>query len=198
MRTWRDRKIVRTKRLIEAQQPDFSTMSVAEIAAWEPPEPDPYALFGYPLQTKEWRQAFLHDYYWVGETALFIAVAHVWATLAPSRADRCTLMGAMSGTGGAGKAGLVLTLKQFLEVMLAVDHPIPKGGDYPTMEAWNVDAMAAFAADEADRAVIIARYEAILDGRPDAKVVTPPPEVIVGPWLPTLDSSSRTISVDDR
>lgn len=190
MRTQSEQSGVVVRRLVDVDLPDFSIMTIDEITAWEPAEPDPYALLAYPLQTAEWRRAFLHDYYWVGETALFVAVAHVWSRLAPPRAERCTIMGCMSGTGGTGKAGLVLTLKLFLEEMLGVDHPFPDRGDYPSMAAWNEDAMAVFAADEADRAVLIERYEAILDGRISSAPVEPS-TVIQGPWLPCRPDIAR-------
>jgi len=182
MRTQFEQKAVNVKRLVDIDLPDFSAMTNTEIIAWEPPEPDPYPLLTYPLQTDEWRRAFLHDYYWVGETALFIAVAHVWATLAPPRALRCTLMGALSGSGGTGKVGLVLTLKQFLKEMLDVDNPFPSGGDYSSMAAWNVDATATFAADEADRDVILERYSDILNGQLNPKTSHCRGTLIVGPW----------------
>ena len=186
MGTWSEQDVKTVKRLVDIELPDFSTMTNVEKAVWELPDPDAYALLAYPLQTVEWRRAFLHDYYWVGETALFIAVAHVWATLAPPRAGRCTMMGLMSGAGGTGKTALSLTLQKFLKEMLAVDHQFPAAGDYPSLAAWNEDAAGVFASDEADREKLINRYEAILDGRPpqleDPGSTKEPGLVIVGPW----------------
>lgn len=198
MRTWSEQQHTIVPRLVEVDLPDFSTMKTQEIAAWDPPEPDPYLLLAYPLQTEAWRRAFLHDYYWVGETALFIAVARVWSMLAPPRAARCTLMGLMSGTGGTGKAGLVLTLKKFLEEMLAVDHPFPEHSNYPSMAAWNEDAMAVFAADDADRAALIARYEAILDGRAESTGPANSCDIITGPWNPGVVSTVSTTNREKR
>ena len=182
MRTWREHISSTITRVIDIDLPDFSKMTLDEIADWDPPEPDPYLLLSYPLQTDAWRRAFLHDYYWVGETALFVAVSHVWSTLAPPRAQRCSTMGAISGTGGTGKVGLVLTLMRFLEEMLAVDHPFPPRSAYPTLEAWKADAQRVFAADEADRQLLIENYSAILDG--EYPIAAPPSrhEVIMGPW----------------
>ena len=186
MGTWREQQVRTVKRLVDIDLPDYSTMTLEQRLAWEPPDPDPHALLAYPLQTVEWRRAFLHDYYWVGETALFIAVAHVWSTLAPPRAARCTLMGVASGAGGTGKTALSLTLQKFLNEMLAVDHPFPSRSDYPSLDAWNADATAVFGADEAHREALIERYEAILDGRApqleDPGSTDDEGLVIVGPW----------------
>ena len=182
MGTWREQQVETVKRLVDIDLPDYSTMTKEEMIAWEPPDPDPHALLAYPLQTVEWRRAFLHDYYWVGETALFIAVAHVWSTLAPPRAARCTMMGLMSGTGGTGKAALSLTLQKFLKEMLSVDHPFPSRSDYASLDAWNEDATAVFGADEAHREVLINSYESILDGRVEDQVDEGRCKVLVGPW----------------
>ena len=186
MGTWSEQAVNTVKRLVDIEVPDFSIMTNVEKSVWEPPDPDAYALLAYPLQTVEWRRAFLHDYYWVGETALFVAVAHVWSTLAPPRAGRCTMMGLMSGAGGTGKTALSLTLQKFLKEMLAVDHPFPSRSAYPSLEAWNENSTAVFAADETDREILIARYEAILDGRSpqleDPHLSGEAGLVIVGPW----------------
>lgn len=190
MRTLTEQNIIKIKRLSEVDSPDFSRMTIDDMIAWEPPEPDPFALLSYPLQTEEWRKAFLHDYYWVGETALFIAVAHVWATLAPPRAERGTQMGILSGTGGTGKTGVVRTLKQFLKEMLDVNHSFPDSGDYSSMTSWNVDAMATFAADDAGRAKILERYEAVLDGR-DLSEPTETSTDVNGPWQPPRPTHTR-------
>lgn len=139
-------------------------------------------LTSYTLSDEAHRREFLHQFYWVGETALFAAASHVWASLAEPRGARCTLIGLMSGSGGKGKTGLVLTLQKFLTETLAVDNPLPDRADHPTLDAWHEAAMAAFEADRNDVAALCARYSAILGGScPEPE--QPPTSVVTGPWL---------------
>lgn len=69
---------------------------------WSGEEPPPERLGFYALHTEEGLRAFVFDVYWIGYPGLFIAANHVWKLLIPPRAYRCTLMGQLSGAGGAG------------------------------------------------------------------------------------------------
>lgn len=60
-------------------------------------------LSSWPLQTALGREQFLRQFAWVGEEALFEAVAHVWDSLAEPRKLRSTRMGIAARSGGAGR-----------------------------------------------------------------------------------------------
>lgn len=143
---------------------ELQNMSPEQLSEWAMCEPDPQPLTQFNLASDAHRRAFLREYYWIGETALFEAVSHVWASLAEPRIARCTRMGLTAGCGGTGKSGLVLMLKKFLAEALAVDHPLPDRAKFDSLGAWHQAAMATFAVDEAQRAELCAKYAAILDG----------------------------------
>jgi len=123
-------------------------------------------LYKFSLLEEENRQAFLFAYYWIGETALFAAVSHVWDRLAEPRGLRCTQMGQLSGVGGEGKQALLLTLQQFLAEALAVNTPLPSRTDYSSLAEWHVAAMGTFAADKTEIDRLCQVYSSILNGSP--------------------------------
>ena len=155
-------------------------MSDEEFSNYEAP---PERLAFYRLHTEEGLRAFVFDVYWIGYPGLFIAANHVWKLLVPPRAYRCTLMGQMSGAGGAGKGALVNTLRKFIGEGLAIDHPKPKLAESESMEAWHNGWMEAMKAEERELQLVIDRYVAILNGEP-VEQVHPNGEVVRGPWKP--------------
>ena len=159
----------------------LKALSPEEFASWAAWEPEPVPLANFDLSSLQGRKDFLYEYYMTGETALFAAVAHVWAFLQHPKEARCTLMGLMSGTGGEGKTGLLLTLQQFLAEGLASIEPLPDSAGFNSPEAWNYAVGASFVHDEEKIQALCAQYSAILDGAPppakpcDAKIIS-------GPW----------------
>ena len=141
--------------------PDVLTMSDEEFSNYESP---PERLAFYRLDTEEGLKAFLHDVYWIGYPGLFIAANHVWKLLIEPRAYHCTLMGQLSGAGGAGKRALVNTLKQFIGECLAIDHPKPKLGNMANLEVWHNGWVEAMKAEERELQLLIDKYVAILNG----------------------------------
>lgn len=137
--------------------PDLSTMTDEEFCNYEPA---PERLAFYRLDTDQALRAFLHDVYWIGYPGLFIAVNHVWTMLEEPRAYRCTLMGQHSGAGGAGKAALVNTLRQFIDEALATFLPLPKLETFDSLEAWNDSIVADREKEEVDLQEVITRYAA--------------------------------------
>ena len=137
-------------------------------------------LKAFPLCTEEGRKAFLHQLYWVGYDALFEGVSHVWNSLIAPRAYRCTLMGVHSGAGGAGKAALYNTLKQFIAEALETLQLIPPIENYENLEAWHNASMATYVDEERDLQLVIAKYEKILNGHGEAQ--DPGAEILSGPW----------------
>ena len=142
--------------------PDLSKMTDEEFWAYEPA---PERLAFYRLDTDEALRAFLHDVYWIGYPGLFIAVNHVWNMLEEPRAYRCTLMGQHSGAGGAGKAALVQTLRQFNDEALATFLPLPKLAGFDSLEAWNESIVADRKHEERALQQVIARYASVLEGQ---------------------------------
>ena len=149
---------------------------------WMDQDPPPERLAFYRLHTEEGLKAFLYDVYWIGYPGLLIAANHVWKLLIAPRAYHCTLMGQMSGAGGAGKQALVNTLKQFIGECLAVDHPKPKLAESESLEAWHNGWMEAMKAEERELQLLIDKYVAILNGEP-AKPGEASSSVLRGPWM---------------
>ena len=149
------------------------------------PEP-PTPLSAYNLAQPEGRFAFLwalyNDYQ---EDGLLMAASHVWNCLDTPRGLRCALMAQQVGKAGTGRKALVRFLKRFLqETLHEFEVPnLPDRQAYDSFEAWNDDCLAHFDDLTARMSKIIARYEAILDGR-EPKDVRPAAQglVIRGPW----------------
>lgn len=152
------------------------------------PEP-PTPLNAYNLAQPEGRFAFFwalyNDYQ---EDGLLLAASHVWNCLDTPRSLRCALMAQKVGKAGNGRKALVRFLKRFLdETLYEFEVPdLPDRQAYDSFEAWNDDCLAHFNDLNARMSKIIARYEAILDGR-EPKDVWPAPTgvVIKGPWSVT-------------
>ena len=177
--------------------PDVSAMSDEEFNNYESP---PERLAFYRLHTEEGLKAFLYDVYWIGYPGLLIAANHVWKLLIAPRAYHCTLMGQMSGAGGAGKKALVNTLKQFIGEALAIDHPKPKLAESESLEAWHNGWMDAMKAEERELQLLIDKYVAILNGEPVEQVL-PDGSVLRGPWTPLdnrLDAASPVDASAER
>lgn len=138
-------------------------------------------LTSWDLSQDSHRREFLFHYYWIGEPALFAAVSHVWTSLNQPQAH-CTLIGLLSGTGGTGKLGLLLTLQDFLARALASITPIPPRADYDSLEAWHRASMATYDCDEARVTALCARYAAILDGRSPDVAAQGSATILQGPW----------------
>lgn len=119
----------------------------------------------YNLGDDQQRQAFLWQYYALGDNALFAAVNHIWNSLGGNRAAHCALVGSLSGTGGGGKAALALTLQQFLHECLAFNAELPRIKDYPDVDSWHLACLKSWEDDAAHARAQCRRYSAILDGQ---------------------------------
>lgn len=170
----------------ETTLPDFYALPAQADVEPEPEVEPLIPLNSYNLAQPEGRFAFLaslyHDYQ---EDGLLIAVNHVWACLDKPRSERCALMAQKVGKTGTGRRALVRFFRRFLdETLYEFDVPdLPDRDTYESFEAWNSDCLAHFERLETCMTAIIARYEAILDGR-DPKDGTSAPQgvVIKGPW----------------
>jgi len=151
------------------------------------PEPDPIIpLNAYNLSQPEGRFAFLwalyNDYQ---EDGLLMAVNHVWDCLDKPRGLRCALMAQKIGKTGTGKRALMRFIKRFLdETLYEFEVPdLPDRQAYHSFDAWNDTCLAHFDDLNTRLSKIIARYEAILDGRdPEDERPIPKDVIIVGPW----------------
>lgn len=172
----------------EEALPAFYARSEPVVADLEPePASDPILpLNAYNLSQPSGRFAFLwslyNDYQ---EDGLLMAVNHVWNCLDKPRSLRCALMAQKVGKAGTGRKALLWFLSRFLEEAL-YEFEVPDLPDrraFQSSEDWNAACLAHFARLDARMTAIIARYEAILDGR-DPEDVKPLPTgvVIKGPW----------------
>lgn len=152
-----------------------------------PPEPESIIpLNAYNLSQPEGRFGFLwalyNDYQ---EDGLLVAVNHVWDCLDKPRGLRCALMAQKVGKAGTGKRALMRFIKRFLdETLYEFEVPIlPDRQAYDSFDAWNDACLAHFEELNKRMSKIIARYEAILDGRePEDERPVPKGVVIKGPW----------------
>ncbi len=92
--------------MISDTQPDFAAMTMEEMDEWIVAEDAKTPFTSFDLGTDKGRQGLLRKYYMIGDTSLFEAVSHVWASLNEPKATYCTLIGMAAGTGGKGKRGL--------------------------------------------------------------------------------------------
>lgn len=177
-------------------EPDLGYEDIPPAYLW-PAVPEALTpLNAYNLAQPEGRFAFLwalyNDYQ---EDGLLMAANHVWNCLDTPRSLRCALMAQKVGKAGTGRKALVRFLKRFLEETL-YEFEVPDLPDrqaYDSFESWNDDCLAHFDDLNARMSKIIARYEAILDGR-DSANVQPAPKglVIVGPWILQSSVSQTT------
>ena len=160
------------------------TAPMDDMDEWIAAEEAKTPFTSFDLGTDEGRQKLLSKYYRIGDTSLFEAVSHIWGSLNEPKAAYCTLIGMAAGTGGKGKAGLVMALHKFLAEALNINNPIPARGDYDTLEQWHLASMRTFEQDEKDLSVLLKQYSAVLDGT--SPTVTPQARakvVVEGPWL---------------
>ncbi|MFN5823062.1 MAG: hypothetical protein ACK44T_03445, partial [Sphingomonadales bacterium] len=148
--------------------PDFYALP-AQVTVEPAPEVEPLVpLSSYNLAQPEGRFAFLaslyHDYQ---EDGLLMAVNHVWDCLDKPRSERCALMAQKVGKTGTGRRALVRFFRRFLdEALYEFDVPdLPNRDAYESFDAWNRECLSHFNRLETRMTAIIARYEAILDGR---------------------------------
>jgi hypothetical protein len=165
-------------------EPSSATDHIDDMDEWIAAEEAKTSFASFDLGTGHGRQELLSKYYRIGETSLFEAVSHIWASLNEPKAAHCTVIGLAAGTGGEGKAGLVMALHKFLDEALDIDNPIPPRDDFETLEQWHLASMRTYEQDEQALRVLLEHYSAVLDGR--SPTITPEAraEVVVeGPWL---------------
>ena len=164
-------------------EPDFAAMSAEEIDEWIVAEEAKTPFTSFDLSTDEGRQGLLRKYYRIGDTSLFEAVSHIWASLNEPKAIYCTGIAIAAGCGGTGKAGLVAALHQFLEKALAIVNAIPSPGSFADLDEWHRASMRTFEKDEEDLRVLLAHYSSVLDGRRPGPAVGPHVgNILLGPW----------------
>lgn len=168
----------------EEALPDF--YALAEVVKDEPEDEPLIPLSAYNLSQPDGRFAFLgalfNDYQ---EGGLLMAVNHVWACLDKPRGLRCALMAQKVGKTGTGRRALLRFLSRFLEETLhEFEIPdLPDRNAYTSFEDWNADCLAHFERLEMRMTAIIARYEAIMDGREPQGIKPVPTSIVIkGPW----------------
>lgn len=164
--------------------PAFCALPKAAHAA--PDLESPLPLNTYNLSQPEGRFALLwalyNDYQ---EDGLLMAVNHVWNCLDKPRSARCALMAQKVGKTGTGRKALLRFFRRFLdETLYEFEVPdLPDRDTYDRFEDWSADCLAHFERLDKRMSAIIARYEAILDGRDPNDVTELPMGVVIkGPW----------------
>lgn len=139
----------------------------------------------FNLSTSEGRFAFLwslyHDHQ---ENGLLMAVSHVWSSLGSPKAERCNKMAAALGLPGTGKIALKNVIEAYLhEALYDFDFPdLPDQADFGSFNDWNNACLKHFEAVQHSFGKIVAKYEAILNGRqPELEPVSA--RIIKGPWV---------------
>lgn len=118
----------------------------------------------FALHDEGQREAFLCEFCKAGETVLFEAVSHIWASLEGPREARCIAMGMAAGTGGKGKLALVRLLRACLKEVVTWGEPMPRPENYLTLGQWHQATMDAFEAEAAREDQVYKHYAAILNG----------------------------------
>jgi hypothetical protein len=163
--------------------PDFAAMTMEEMDEWIDSEEAKTPFKSFDLSTDEGRQALLRKYYRIGNTSLFEAVSHVWASLNEPKAAHCTLMGLIAGTGGKGKRGLVLALQKFLAEALDSVIPIPDRAAHSSLDEWHQASLLTYDQEEDALCELLCQYSKILDGGVPASASLPSDALIIhGPW----------------
>ena len=166
-------------------EPDFAAMTMEEMDDWIAAEEAKTPFTSFDLATDEGRQGLLRKYYMIGDTSLFEAVSHVWASLNEPKAAYGTLIGMAAGTGGTGKRGLVSALHKFLAEALDNINWIPPRGDYASLDEWHQASLRTYTTEEEGLCVLLARYSTVLNSGVAAPCPSPfKPVVIQGPWKP--------------
>ena len=164
-------------------EPDFAAMTMEEMDAWIIAEDAKTPFTSFDLGTDEGRQGLLRKYYMIGDTCLFEAVSHIWASLNEPKAAYCTGIAIAAGSGGTGKGGLVAALHLFLGEALAIINAIPSPKGYSNLDEWHQASMRTFEQDEKDLCVLLARYSIALNGGLEVQCLFPSRgSVIFGPW----------------
>jgi hypothetical protein len=162
--------------------PDFVSMTAEEMDEWIAAEEAKTPFTAFNLGTDEGRRALLHKYYRIGDTSLFEAVSHVWASLNEPKADYCTLIGSAAGTGGKGKRGLVLALQKFLHEALEAITWIPPRNDFSSLDEWHAASMRTFTDEEEKLAKLMDRYSKVLNAGTESPSGPRTATIIRGPW----------------
>lgn len=141
-------------------------------------------LNAFNLATSDGRFAFLsslyHDHQ---EQGLMMAVSHVWSSLGSPKSARCNKMAATLGLPGTGKIALKNVIQAFLQESLhKFDFPdLPERSDFGSSDEWSAACIQHFESIEESFEKILAKYEAVLDGRepePDPASA----RILKGPW----------------
>ena len=157
---------------------DLVTREVFE--RWALVDREPVAFASFDLRWAVGREAFLEEYLAWGTERLFEAVAHIWTSLAPPKATRCTLMGVAAGTGGTGKLALVHLLRRLVPEALGSGIEMPHSKDFGSAAEWHAAAMLSMKADHDHFDLTITTYAHILNGdQPGSNTGS---TVIKGPW----------------
>lgn len=166
-------------------EPDFVAMTMEEMDAWIAAEDAKTPFTSFDLGTDDGRQALLRKYYMIGDTSLFEAVSHIWASLNEPKAVYGTLIGLAAGAGGKGKRGLVSALHKFLGEALDNINWIPPRKDYASLDDWHAASMCTYTTEEEGLCLLLAHYSTVLNGGVTGQERDPDsPVVIQGPWLP--------------
>lgn len=164
-------------------EPDFVSMTMEEMEEWIDAEEAKTPFTSFDLGTDAGRQGLLRKYYMIGDTSLFEAVSHIWASLNEPKAAYCSGIAVAAGCGGTGKAGLVAALHQFLGEALAIVNAIPSPKSYASLDEWHQAAIQTYKQDEEDLCVLLSRYSAVLNGGVKASPVDAAVGVVIlGPW----------------
>lgn len=126
---------------------------------------DTTPLSEFSLQSREGREAFLERLVAIGEPGVFMAVAHVWASLDIPKTARCIEMGLAAGTGGVGRSALRKVLTAFVREWLGSEMtPLPKRAAYETLDMWHQAVMQTWQSEHAREQWVLQKYAAILNG----------------------------------
>jgi hypothetical protein len=145
----------------------------------------------YPLDTQEWRQAFLERLFYVGYVGVMEATAHVYDLLAPPKEYRCALIGQLTGMAGTGKLVIYTLLTRFLEEMLSMEA-VPGFHPNENLEHWHARVRAKWDREWEREKHLIGDYATLLNGELPGQahaISSCSMTVVRGAWRPSEDRS---------
>lgn len=135
----------------------------------------------YPLNTAEWRQAFLTRFVDVGYVALDEAADHVYDLLIRPRGYHCALVAQLANVRGSGRSAVFNTLRSFLDEWLQAPS-MPSIHDFTTIADWHRAVHANWSTEHDREKAVIVKYAAWLNGEHPTPPSSPAGELLKGPW----------------
>lgn len=120
-------------------------------------------LRAYPLDSHQWRTAFLTRLTEVGYIGLIEASGHVYQLLEEPKDNRCKLLAAHAQMVGSGKLAVFQALERFLDDYLCAPS-LPVLAEAECVDTWHGMVKARWQTEQDREVALINEFAFILDG----------------------------------